>query len=54
MSLFCAALSISRPSAPNAFDNVMPDVVKCINHVRSKELNYQQSRMFLEEIQSAQ
>lgn len=34
---------------PNVFDDVMPDV-KCINHVRSKGLKYQQFRMCLKEV----
>lgn len=38
--LLCTALSRSRPFAKKGlkFDNVMSDVVKCINHIRSKGL----------------
>ncbi|KAF7249505.1 General transcription factor II-I repeat domain-containing protein 2A [Varanus komodoensis] len=35
------------------FDNVMSDVVKCINHIRSRGLKHRQFRAFLEEIESA-
>lgn len=35
------------------FDNVMSDVVKCINHIRSRGLKHRQFRTFLEEIESA-
>ena len=35
------------------FDNVMSDVVKCINHIRSRGLKHQLFRAFLEEIESA-
>ncbi|KAL3841593.1 hypothetical protein ACJMK2_019710 [Sinanodonta woodiana] len=35
------------------FDNVMSDVVKYINHIRSRGLKHRQFRAFLEEIESA-
>ena len=35
------------------FDNVMSDVVKIINHIRSRSLKHRQLRAFLEEIESA-
>uniref|UniRef100_A0A8D2Q113 General transcription factor II-I repeat domain-containing protein 2-like n=1 Tax=Varanus komodoensis TaxID=61221 RepID=A0A8D2Q113_VARKO len=35
------------------FDNVMSDVVKCINHIRSRGLKHWQFHAFLEEIESA-
>ena len=35
------------------FDNVMSDVVKYINHIRSRGLKHRQFRAFLKEIESA-
>ncbi|KAF7249276.1 Rho guanine nucleotide exchange factor 37 [Varanus komodoensis] len=53
ISLHCIIHQRALCSKCLKFDNVMSDVVKCINHIRSRGLKHRQFRAFLEEIESA-
>ncbi|XP_042589393.1 general transcription factor II-I repeat domain-containing protein 2-like [Cyprinus carpio] len=52
IALHCIIHQQALCSKCRRFDNVMPVVVKCINHIRSRGLKHQQFRAFLEEIES--